>query len=804
MSLDHYMISPEGVLTPRQKAGDIPMSCVDSFVIDAAGRATDITRSSNTTTTNTTSTKSNILIPVLKVSGRDGLHGWAAAPAALLGPITPTKSNAEPTKGFSRDKLHELYVTNEAELTKHVSKAAGATVHVWGRDYWSMHWYEAPATDPLLSSSSSSSSPSCPSSSPPPRPPSVSRGTDNGASSHSLVQYAAVPPSHAGTAIDVVISHFGARRFNWVVGPGDDYDQRQLEIALRDRGLRIEDWQPIMVADLSSDPYRGPEKPSPEAAEQIADYERQLRILEQENRNRLHLARRGLRRNGDDGGGVTYAGADVPTMLDRSLSPEQAALEDYNMALMLLEQQNKKRLIMARQEQEEREDEERVETAAAQRKGPLYQRFALELDEMRRPQPQPQQEQDQVLTRRERHSPGRIQKVLQWQDEQLSRAKATSAAARPQQHSERTGRSAEEAEDRRESVSTREQYARIMRAQSELQRQRRQRREKDRDEAGTRWHPAALEPAARGCHRGGWLDRSLEWGASHEASTGKPTDHPQQQQQQQPPPLQPLQRRQPQQQPREPVVMVHTGVGTFQSVRKGDDEEDADNCEFEFFDAEEERNGSSPPTKPRRGTNNDTAPMWRDTRTQCLDGGGVVLLSLLASAAAAGAWVRAWAHEAQGDDGAADIAHWTGVYGALISSLPASQFLMYVARDPNRDANGTGDDVIGTGYVHLHAGVAAIHGITVRPECRGRGIGTALTRYGMRIGREGGAKLAMVTATRSGARVFDPLGFRHFGWVKLYAWRPNAEGAAAARARLLKADAEDDGWDWVSGAPPEC
>ncbi|RYO76327.1 hypothetical protein DL766_003623 [Monosporascus sp. MC13-8B] len=62
----------------------------------------------------------------------------------------------------------------------------------------------------------------------------------------------------------------------------------------------------------------------------------------------------------------------------------------------------------------------------------------------------------------------------------------------------------------------------------------------------------------------------------------------------------------------------------------------------------------------------------------------------------------------------------------------------------------------------------------------------------------------MVTATRAGARVFDPLGFRHFGWVKLYAWRPDAEGAAAARARLLKADAEDEGWDWVSGAPPEC
>ncbi|RYP52978.1 hypothetical protein DL768_001972 [Monosporascus sp. mg162] len=804
MSLDHYVISPEGMLRHRQKAGDIPMSCVDSFVIDAAGRVTDITRSSNTTTTNTTTTKSNVLIPVLKVSGRDGLHEWAAAPAALVSSIAPTNSNAECTKGFSRDRLHELYVANEAELTKHISKAAGATVHVWGRDHWSMHWYEAPATDPLSSSSSSSSSPSCPLSSPPPWPPSGSRGTDNGASSHSLVQHATVPPSHAATAVDVVISHFGTRRVNWVVGPGDDYDQTQLEIALRDRGLRIEDWQPTMVADLSSDPSQGPEKPSPEAAEAIADYERQLTILEQENKNRIHLARRGLRRGG---GGVTYAAADVPTMLDRSTSPGQATLEDYNTELRLLEQQNKKRLMMARQKQEEQEREERVETAAAQRKGPLqsplYQRFTLELDDLRQPQSQPQQEQ--VLARRERHSPGRIQKRLQWQDEQLSKAKAASAAARPQQYNEGSGRNAEEAEDRRVSVSSREEYARIMRAQFELQRQRRQRREKDRDEAGTRWSPAALEPAARGCHSGGWLDRSLEWCASHEASTAKPTDHPQQQQQQQEQPLlQLLQRRQPQQQPREPVVMVHTGVGTFQSVRKGDDEEDADSFDFEFFDAEEERTSSSSPTKPRRDTNNDTAPMWRDTRTQYLDDGGAVVLSLLASAAGAGAWVRAWAHEAHGDDGAADVAHWTGVYGALMSSLPPSQFIMYVARDLNREGNGIGDDVIGTGYVHLHAGVAAIHCITVRPEYRRRGIGAALTRYGMRIGREGGAKIAMVTATRSGARVFDPLGFRHFGWVKLYAWRPNAEGAAAARARLLKADAEDDGWDWVSGAPPEC
>ncbi|RYP64069.1 hypothetical protein DL769_006791 [Monosporascus sp. CRB-8-3] len=811
MSLDHCPISSEGVLRHHQKAGDIPMSYVDSFAIDAAGGVTDITGSSDTTNTNTTTTKSNILIPVFKVSGRDEPHERAAAPAALFRPITPTSSNASLTKGFSRDKLHQLYVANEAELTKHVSEAAGATLHVWGRDHWSMHWYEAPVTDPFSSSSSSSSSPSCPSSSaesssPPPRPPSGPRGTDSGASSHSLVQYAAVPPSHAATAVDVVLSHFGARRVNWVVGPGDDYDQRQLEVALQDRGLRIEDWQPVMVADLSSDPYRGPEKPSPEAAERITDHERQLRILEQENRNLLRLARRGLRRYGD-GGGVTHAGAEVPAMSERSLSPGQAALEDYHMALMLLEQQNKKRLMMARLELEERKREERVETTAAQRKGPLqsplYQRSTLESDETRQPQPQ----QEQVLARRERHPSVRIQKRLQWQDEQLSKAKAASAVARPQQHSEGTGRSAEEAEGRRGSASSREEFARIMRAQSELQRQRRQRREKDRDEAETRWTPATLEPAGRGCHHGGWLDRSFEWSASREASMGQPTDHPRQQQQQhqQPPPLRPLQRRQPQQQPREPVVMVHTGVGTFQSVGKGDDEEDADSCEFEFFDAEEEERKDSPaPTKPTRDTNNDTAPMWRDTKTQYLDDGGVVVLSLLASAAGAGPWVRAWAHEAQGDDGAADVAHWTGVYGALMSSLPPSQFLMYVARDPSRGANGVGDDVIGTGYVHLHAGVAAIHGITVRPEYRRRGIGAALTRYGMRIGRQGGAKIAMVTATRSGARIFDPLGFRHFGWVKLYAWRPDAEWAAAARARLLKADAEDEGWDWVSGAPPEC
>ncbi|RYP15048.1 hypothetical protein DL765_005942 [Monosporascus sp. GIB2] len=675
MSFDHYLISPEGVSRHRQKPGDIPTSCVDSFVIDAAGRVTDITRNSDITTTNTTTaaTKSNVIIPVLKVSGPDGRHEWAAAPATLLGPITPTSSNADLTKGFSRDKLHELYVAIEAELTKHVSKAAGATVHVWGRDNWSMHWYEAPATDPFLSSSSSSSSPSYPLSSteslsPPPRPPSGSRGTDNGASSHSLVQYAEVPPSHAATAVDVVLSHFGERRVNWVVGPGDDHGQKQLEFALRDRGLRIEDWQPVMVADLSSDPYRGPEKPSPEAAERTTDYERQLRVLEQENRNRLRLARRGPRRGGDgDGGGVTYAGTDVPAALERSLPPRQAALEDYKIALRLLEQQNRKRLMMARQEQEEQEREERAEAAPAQRKGPLqlppYPRLTPELDE------------------------------------QLSKAKATSAAARPQQPGEGAGHSAEEAEDRRGSRSTREHYARVMRAQAELQRQRRQRREKDRDEAERPWPPAALQPAARECHRGGWLDRSLEWSANHDAGTGKPTDNPrqQQQQQQQPPPPQPLQRRQPKQQPREPVVMVHTGVGTFQSVVKGDDEEDADSCEFEFCDAEG-RNGSPSPAKSARGTDNDTVPMWRDSKTQDLDDGGVVVLSLLASADAAGAWVRTWAHEAHEDDGAADVAHWTGVYSALMFSLPPSQFLMYVARDPSKDANGIGADVIGTGY----------------------------------------------------------------------------------------------------------
>ncbi len=59
----------------------------------------------------------------------------------------------------------------------------------------------------------------------------------------------------------------------------------------------------------------------------------------------------------------------------------------------------------------------------------------------------------------------------------------------------------------------------------------------------------------------------------------------------------------------------------------------------------------------------------------------------------------------------------------------------------------------------------------------------------------------MLTSTWAGTAMFHRLGFRDFGKVKLYTWRPNAEEMAAVRERELKADAEDEGWDWVSGSP---
>ncbi|KXJ94436.1 hypothetical protein Micbo1qcDRAFT_159601 [Microdochium bolleyi] len=216
----------------------------------------------------------------------------------------------------------------------------------------------------------------------------------------------------------------------------------------------------------------------------------------------------------------------------------------------------------------------------------------------------------------------------------------------------------------------------------------------------------------------------------------------------------------------------------------------------------------------------DATPNHADRIRTIPDG---TILHLLNDKSEVEEWVRTWAHEAEpSPSGAANIQHWTSIYTNLIETLPTNQFRMFAARKsstnthfpPSSSATVAADyrsstDIIGTGYVHLFSGVASVHCITVLPAYRAKGVGSALTRYAMGLGKDMGYATAMLTAsmssspsTRYGAKaaMFSPLGFKEFGRVKLYVYRPlrETEQTICSTKETDKIrEAEDDGWEWV-------
>ncbi|KAH9906998.1 acyl-CoA N-acyltransferase [Xylariomycetidae sp. FL2044] len=143
-------------------------------------------------------------------------------------------------------------------------------------------------------------------------------------------------------------------------------------------------------------------------------------------------------------------------------------------------------------------------------------------------------------------------------------------------------------------------------------------------------------------------------------------------------------------------------------------------------------------------------------------------------------WAQAWAYEAP--TSGTDVRHWTSIYRSLVSTLPSSQFIMFAAKAPG-DYNGFSDNIVGTGYLHMYAGVAAMHSIVVRPQYRHRGIGARLVEHGMQLAKQKGYNMVMLTATRSGLPLFRKAGFKEFGRCKQYVWRPLKENYGPAPQR---------------------
>lgn len=78
------------------------------------------------------------------------------------------------------------------------------------------------------------------------------------------------------------------------------------------------------------------------------------------------------------------------------------------------------------------------------------------------------------------------------------------------------------------------------------------------------------------------------------------------------------------------------------------------------------------------------------------------------------------------------------------------------------DAAVTDEDLpVATSVCVLAGGVAGIYAVTVREDCRRRGLGAALTWAAVAAGAAGGAEVVVLQATTMGLPVYEAMGFVH-------------------------------------------
>jgi GNAT superfamily N-acetyltransferase len=148
--------------------------------------------------------------------------------------------------------------------------------------------------------------------------------------------------------------------------------------------------------------------------------------------------------------------------------------------------------------------------------------------------------------------------------------------------------------------------------------------------------------------------------------------------------------------------------------------------------------------------------------------GGKMIITPVTNSAEVQEWVETWGY----DSPLPVVEHWVKVYSHMVANLASAQLAMFVAR-----LGGSNDGerlrAIGTGYIWCSdAGVASVQYIVTLPSFRGLGIGTALTLHAMRLARERGCGPVVLTASPSGRRVYERLGFVDFGLVKTFNWEP--------------------------------
>jgi GNAT superfamily N-acetyltransferase len=80
---------------------------------------------------------------------------------------------------------------------------------------------------------------------------------------------------------------------------------------------------------------------------------------------------------------------------------------------------------------------------------------------------------------------------------------------------------------------------------------------------------------------------------------------------------------------------------------------------------------------------------------------------------------------------------------------------------------------VGTSQLFLSAGVAGIYNVTVLPEARFQGIGSAVTLAPLLAARRLGYRIGILQASKQGYPVYRRLGFQDMGKLSLYLWDRN-------------------------------
>lgn len=86
----------------------------------------------------------------------------------------------------------------------------------------------------------------------------------------------------------------------------------------------------------------------------------------------------------------------------------------------------------------------------------------------------------------------------------------------------------------------------------------------------------------------------------------------------------------------------------------------------------------------------------------------------------------------------------------------------------------------------LQGDVAAIYCVATVPEARGRGIGSAITRWPLLVARRLGFDVAVIEASKMGFPIYKRIGFRECCRFRIYEWSPEKNRSRSRPPRGAK------------------